>query len=218
MPTNQKREYNFRIDSPTPTSPAKQEPDVKVISIDHSAFNLEKIEEIAQVSEGKALQLMEACVWCLFHCKHENGVSMKVVDGDKEVHYSVIWNVSCIDIEAVRRSYNQDDAIEAGAEAIAFCTVIKRTNYSAVERASTTTGIDYWLGYKDRHPNEPFHRSGRLEISGIMIESESNKVSTRLKVKQKQTKPTDHTFPVYIIVVEFSKPYTTMVLKNANSQ
>jgi len=46
-----------------------------------------------------------------------------------------------------------------------------------------------------------------------MKETASNKVSTRMKEKLKQTKPTDQTFLVYVVVVEFSQPYATMVLK-----
>ncbi len=50
------------------------------------------------------------------------------------------------------------------------------------------------------------HKAARLEISGILAENKGNTVTSRINIKQKQTQPTDHTFPVYIIVVEFSKP------------
>jgi len=45
--------------------------------------------------------------------------------------------------------------------------------------------------------------------------NERNTVTNRINLKQ--TQPTDHTLPVYIIVVEFSKPWVKMVLKNVNS-
>jgi len=55
-----------------------------------------------------------------------------------------------------------------------------------------------------------------LEISGILAENPGNTVTSRINLKLKQTQPTDHTFPVYIIVVEFSKLWAKMVLKNVN--
>jgi hypothetical protein len=180
-------------------------------------LQLDQIQNAVQVSNGKALRLLECCVWCLLHCNHPNGVSLKVVDTSKTVFYAVAWSGDGIDADAIKRSYNQDDAIEDGAEAVALLLSVQVTSYTAVERSIKTTGIDYWLGFKNSNPNEPFHRKGRLEISGIMEDDTSYRVSARVNEKKKQTKPTDHTFPVHIIVIEFSKPYATVVLKNANS-
>src|SRR6266498_1250705 len=160
-------------------------------------LNLDSIQSLVQVSEGKAIQLMETCIWCLSHCDHSNGIRLKVIDREEPYSYIVTWPDERIDMEAVRRSYNRDDAIGDGAEAMAFLISVERTFYTAVERAVTRTGIDYWLGFKERNPNEPFHRAGRLEISGIMTENPSNSVSSRIKEKLRQTIPTDHTFPVY---------------------
>ena len=72
--------------------------------------------------------------------------------------------------------------------------------------------VSYWLGYRDNLDN-PFKQAGRLEVSGIFKENETNTVAARLKSKLKQTLPTDHTFPVYVVVVEFGQPYATMVKK-----
>jgi hypothetical protein len=174
-------------------------------------FYLDKIQEVAQVSEGKAKKLMETCVWCLAASNHANGVSLQVDDDSTVLSYFLSWP-SKLDLEAIGRSLNQDDATEEGAEAIALLVAVDRTEYTAVERASTSTGIDYWLGYKD-NLNNPFKRAGRLEISGILKESETNTVKIRVKRKLAQTLPTDSTFSVYVIVVEFSKPYARMVLK-----
>jgi hypothetical protein len=137
---------------------------------------------------------------------------MKVIEESSNDSYSVRWPDEDIDEEAINRSYNQDDATEDGAEAIALLLSIHRTEYTAVERSTTTTGIDYWLGYKD-NLNNPFKRAGRLEMTGIFKESETNTVKSRLKTKLQQTKPTDKTFSVYVVVVEFGQPYATMVKK-----
>jgi hypothetical protein len=181
------------------------------------ALFLHEIRTIAQISEGKALRMMESCIWCWLACDHTNGSLLRVRHGKFSDEYSVAWPDSSIDREAIGRSYNQDDATEDGAEAIALLLSIERTEYTAVERASTTTGIDYWLGHKNAPLNLPFQRAGRLEISGILRESASNTIATRLKGKVSQTKPTDSTFPVYVIVVEFGQPIATMVLKNAKT-
>jgi hypothetical protein len=175
-------------------------------------LQLDKIQEVVQVSTGKAMQLMETCVWCILASKHSNGVTLKVNEERPVDSYIVSWPDAAIDSELINRSYNQDDAAEDGAEAIALLLSILRTNYTAVQRASTSTGIDYWLGYKD-NLNNPFEKAGRLEVSGIFAENETNTVKTRIKSKLKQTLPTDNTFSVYVVVVEFSQPYATIVRK-----
>ena len=175
---------------------------------------LNKIQEVAQVSAGKARQLWEACVWCLTASGHTNGVTMKVHEEDRSDPCIISWPDDEIDLEAVQRSFNQNDATEDGAEAVALLLLIARTEYTAVHRAGETTGIDYWLGYKENIDN-PFKQAGRIEISGIFKENEKNTVAARIKEKLKQTRPTAHTFPVYVVVVEFGQPYATIV-KNDN--
>ena len=172
---------------------------------------LDKIQQVAKVSEGKAKKLMETCVWCLVSSKHANGVSLDVIDDTATVPYLLSWPKQ-LDFEAINRSVNQDDATEEGAEAIALLVAVDRTDFTAVERATTSTGIDYWLGYKD-NLNNPFKRAGRLEISGILKESDTNTVKARTKTKLAQTLPSDSTFSVYVVIVEFSRPYATMVMK-----
>ena len=124
------------------------------------------------------------------------------------------WPKNGIDLEAIKRTYNQDDATEDGAEAIAFLVCIERTEYTVSGARSSKTGIDYWLGFKGKYPNRPFQKAGRLEISGIMTEAQANKVSTRSQIKLRQTTQSDYSsLPVYIIIVEFGQPYASMVLK-----
>lgn len=175
---------------------------------------------IPATSPGKALLLMETCVWCLLKQNHANGVKLKVVEndvenGEKGIFFEVYWP-KYLNIEAIFRSYNQEDATQFGAEAIAILLVREYTKFTVIERAVTSTGIDYWLGIKNTNKNHIFHRAARLEISGILAENPSNTVTSRINIKLKQTQPTAHTFPVYIIVTEFSKPWVKMVLKNVN--
>ena len=81
---------------------------------------LDKIQEVAQVSTGKAKQLMETCVWCLTASSHINGVSMKVLEESRSDSYILRWPDAEIDSEATKRRFNQHDATEDGAEAIAL--------------------------------------------------------------------------------------------------
>ena len=175
-------------------------------------LHLDKIQDVIQVSAGKARHLMETCVWCLLASSHANGVNIRVDEDGASDSYAVSWPDEEVDVPAINISYNQDDATQYGAEAIALLVAIERTEYTAVVRAMTGTGIDYWLGYKD-NLNNPFKRASRLEMSGLFKESATNTVKSRVKAKFPQTRPTDHLFSVYIIVVEFGEPYATMVKK-----
>ena len=119
---------------------------------------------------------------------------------DKKSSYKVYWINKNVDIDAINRAYNKDDAIEYGAEAITLLLICEETDYTAIRRAVTGTGIDYWLGYKHKDKTKMFSdEDARLEISGILKEDISNTVKNRIKKKLKQTKPTDKTFPVFIL-------------------
>lgn len=184
----------------------------------NSILRLDKIQHIAQLSSGKAKLLMETCVWSLCFCKHSNGVKLSLDYEDRNILYNIEWSDDEVDHEAVNRSYNQDDAIEHGAEAIAILISIDQTSFNSVERSITSTGIDYWLGYKNKNPDHPFQRATRLEISGILKESKTNTVNRRIKGKIDQTKPSHYTgLPVLVVVVEFSQPHARMVSQNVNS-
>ncbi|MFX0204363.1 MAG: hypothetical protein ACFFDT_00130 [Candidatus Hodarchaeota archaeon] len=173
---------------------------------------------IPALTDAKANVLIEACVWCFIKCEHNNGVKIKSIHCDNRAQYSIGWIDSEIDIDALVRAYNRDDAVEYGAEAITFLLIREFTPFTAITRAVTGEGIDYWLGYENNDSINLFSQAdARLEISGILVERGSNTIKNRIKAKIKQTKPTDHTFPVYISVVEFSEPKSEMVMKNATN-
>ena len=89
-------------------------------------LKLDAIQQVAKVSEGKALALMESCIWCLTYCQHSSGVKLRIVQSDETFFYLVTWPEGNIDPDAIRRSYNRDDAIEDGAEALAFLVCVER--------------------------------------------------------------------------------------------
>jgi hypothetical protein len=177
---------------------------------------------IPALTENKASMLKESCIWCLTKCEHSNGVIIKSFFCDRSDCYRVIWDEDNINLDNILRAYNSDDAIEFGAEAIAFLLIkehtLEHTLYTAIERAVKGTGIDYWLGYKSDNPNILFSKTdARLEITGILKERGTNTIKDRIKRKMKQTEASDHTFPVYISVIEFSGPKAEMIMKNANN-
>ena len=173
---------------------------------------------IPALTKGKASMLKESCVWCLIKCEHKIGVELQSVSCEESACYRIVWHEEAIDVDRIFVAYNSDDAVEFGAEAIALLLVREQTPFTAIRRAVKTTGIDYWLGYKSDNPDMPFSRAdARLEITGILEERGSNTVRNRIKKKLTQTVPTDHTFPVYISVIEFSQPKAETVIKNANN-
>ena len=171
---------------------------------------------IPSLTNDKASMLKECCVWCLRNCQHPIGVVLQSISYKGSTSYRILWNEENIDVSHILVAYNSDDAVEFGAEAIALLLVREQTLFTAIRRAVRSTGIDYWLGYKSDDPNIIFSKGdARLEISGILEERGTNTVKNRIKKKLLQTVPTDHTFPVYISVVEFTQPKAEMVFKNA---
>lgn len=173
---------------------------------------------IPALTENKASMLKESCVWCLAKCEHSNGVIIESSFYDRSGCYRVIWDEDKINLENIFRAYNSDDAIEFGAEAIALLLIKGYTPYTAIERAAKGTGIDYWLGNKSDNANILFSKTdARLEITGILRERGTNTIKNRIKIKIKQTEASDHMFPVFISVIEFSGPKVETIMKNANN-
>ncbi len=173
---------------------------------------------IPALTENKASMLKESCVWCFTKCQHSNGVIIESLFRDRSDFHRVIWDEGRINLDEILRAYNSDDAIEFGAEAITLLLIREHTPYTAIERAVKGTGIDYWLGHKSDNHTILFSKTdARLEITGILRQRGTNTIRNRIKIKMKQTEASDHTFPVYISVIEFSGPKAEMVIKNANN-
>lgn len=179
-------------------------------------LHLDSLESgIPALPRYKAGQRMEACVWCLLSSKHENGVILSVIEQENKSAYKICWTEDKIDRQTLSLGYNEDDGPEHGAEAIALLLVRERTDYTAIKRSVTSTGIDYWLGYK----NQLFSSTcARLEVSGVLKQSSTNNPKYRTNKKIKQTKRSDYTsFPAYIIIVEFSQPIATILLRHVHN-
>lgn len=188
------------------------------IDIKETTLSLNSLHDgIPALTPAKAEMLKESVVYCLKSCEHVNGVQIDAQTSESKYQCPICWEDN-FDMEKLSRAYNSDDAIEFGAEGLSFLLVKSFTEYTAIRRAVTGTGIDYWLGRKDIVGNNIFTKDdARLEVSGIMRETKSNSIKKRVREKLKQTKPTDHTFPVIVSVVEFGQPQAEMVRKNVQS-
>jgi hypothetical protein len=172
-------------------------------------------QTILAVSLGTARTMAEACICSLVSHSHPNGVGLQWLSDDGSAEYKVIWPAS-LESPSIQRAFNRDDASEKGAEAIALLWIRDRTQYTAINRSATGTGIDYWLGPKDSDPELIFNSAcARLEVSGIHRENSGNTVNARVSLKRQQVDRGERRLPVYIIIVEFSQPKARMVLEHA---
>jgi len=157
---------------------------------------------------------LESCVVCLERQNHQSGVQLKL-SGDIETELVLQWTLT-VTKQMERAWSNQKEATESGAICIAVLLIEKFTEYTILEKAGEGTGIDYWLGRKDRTLTDCdlFHRDARLEISGI-FEGNSTEIATRFRMKLLQTNQSDDSQrPVFVCVVEFGHPQARLGVKN----
>jgi hypothetical protein len=149
----------------------------------------------------------EACAVCLDEQKLSQGAVMKII-GDLPSSLKLTWNPAT---QQMFRAHNDEEvATEYGALCIAFHLINNLTDFTVLERSRKGTGFDYWLGY---NKDTLFQNKVRLEVSGIR-NGTMNILNKRVKIKLKQTTPTDGTLPAYIIVVMFNEPISKVVNKN----
>jgi hypothetical protein len=149
------------------------------------------------IPKGKGRFLAEAASVCIAKEGHPLISALKVV-GD----HSAIFDLRRlpVDDQMVRAFKDPREATEFGAEGIAISLVSEITEFQAVERAVTSTGIDYWLA--DKYDDE-LRLTARLEISGIKSGGEAER-KRRVRGKLEQTKQSDDRgIPAMVVVVEF---------------
>ncbi len=145
--------------------------------------------------------LAEAAAVCLESRKHQTGVRLPRAGMMRE-DLHVEWQP--VD-EQNRRCYADiQEATERGACGVAILVVKEATGLVVVERSKKGTGFDYWLGDKD-HNGLPFEGVSRLEVSGILIGTQTQ-IDARMKQKKEQMKPTDQVAPGFVAIVEFGTP------------
>jgi hypothetical protein len=168
-------------------------------------FTLEELKDtITLFSTTQANFWSENSIVALEHNNHHSGCILKV-SGDQIENIELRWSKT-----VVKSGYKGEKKfVEKSAEAISFFLSRRYTEFNVIEEAIIGTGFDYWLGYDAEHQlfNPANFMTARLEISGINSETPTNNVESRVKVKKKQTAPTDGTaLPAYISIIEHSTP------------
>jgi hypothetical protein len=164
-----------------------------------------RLTELSQglpaVTPAFGATLAEACAICLEEQKHPQGVELQV-EGEFTTGFGLYWQEVT---DQILRCWNDPEyTTEQAAYGIAFLLIQSLTDYTVIERSRKGTGFDYWLG-SDTTDELPFQNRVRLEVSGIR-QGDQSRIRARVKQKIDQTKPSDGSFPAYIIVVEFSHP------------
>jgi hypothetical protein len=164
-------------------------------------IDLNRIENgIPGLTTAIGKSLSEAAAHCLELKNHRSGVVLDLT-GDFDHTLDVTWK-NRIDEQTIRAWADIPELTEHAAVCVAILVLIELTDYTVIRRAVKGTGIDYWLGYK----NALFLQdAARLEVSGI-FDGTPKAIGRRATEKKAQTNRTDGSFPVYIAVVEFSRP------------
>ncbi|MFK7905092.1 MAG: hypothetical protein AB8B69_08205 [Chitinophagales bacterium] len=165
---------------------------------------------VPTLSSAQCDYYAEACIIALENQKHSSNVELRVI-GDFGDCFVLKWTTT-----PNKRGWTEPRIIaENGGIAIAFLLIIEMTDFQVIQQSIIGTGFDYWLGYKENHPNyDPDNfLNARLEISGINKGSRGE-LNRRVKQKLQQVGVTDYLqIPAYIIVTEFSNPISKIIKK-----
>lgn len=156
------------------------------------------------------LYYAEAAAICFEENNFKGTVSLKIEQSETEI---AVFHFNWSGVNQQIKDMHNDLIYETeyGAYCIAFLIIHHLTGYKVIRRSKRKTGFDYWLGEKDT--DYPFTDAARLEISGI-LKGKSTDISQRIKVKREQIKQSDsQKLPAYIIVTEFSKPISKLILQ-----
>ena len=172
-----------------------------------------QLTDIRQGTPGitpvEGANLYENCVVALHNSSHPTPVTLHV-DGLNTCDYSLLWEDTFND--QLRRTYADEQSVtERAAVAVSVMLALRQTDYTVIERSRKGTGFDYMLG----DGQDPlFTPKARLEVSGIMHETDGNTAEKRFRQKANQTSQSDDTrLPAYISVVEFSAPKAIFDIK-----
>jgi hypothetical protein len=167
------------------------------------SFTLEDLKDaMIHFSSVQCEGLTENCIVALESIPHNTGCELEV-SGLSTDKVPINWST-----KVNKNGYKEEKKYtEKGAEALSFLLAMRYTEYDVLEEATIGTGFDYWLGYGESHKKyDPLNFfNARLEISGILRETKTNRFSTRITQKKKQTNVSDSTgIPAYVSIIEFS--------------
>ena len=151
----------------------------------------------------------EAAAICFEENNFTGQVTLKI-EGEQTAQFQFTWERVSQQVKDMHNDLIYET--EYGAYCIAFLIIHHLTDYKIIRRSKRKTGFDYWLG--DKTAEYPFDDTARLEVSGI-LKGNAVEIKRRVKEKQEQVKQSDDSgLPAYIIVTEFSKPISKLILKN----
>jgi len=177
-------------------------------------MNIEEIKLINNLDFGSYITsnmysyFSEAAAVCFENNYFNGNVSLKI-EGEKNVIFNLKWEKVSNQIKDMHNDLVY--ATEQGAYCIAFLIIHKLTDYKIIQQSRKKTGFDFWLG--DKKDEYPFINKARLEVSGILKGNEYQ-INQRIKQKEIQVEQSDFLdLPIFIIVTEFSKPISKIILK-----
>jgi len=151
---------------------------------------------------------VEACVVALENQGHQSPVSIKV-EGDFDKTFELTWAG-----DVKKEGWREDRiSVENGSIAVAFFLILELTDYQIAQQSIIGTGFDYWLGFKESHPNYDSDNflNAKLEVSGINRGSQSV-IQQRVRQKLRQVGLSEgENIPAFIIVTEFGTPKSIII-------
>ena len=175
----------------------------------HRALSLDSLGQLLSITDRAAGYYKEKCMVCFHSHGHTTGVRLTVVYKDSNEVCQVVWSG---DVTRELRRHHADlvAATDPAACAIALSLVEEFTEYSGFRQASRGTTVDYYLVRGRPDDDLIFNEAARLEVSGILRETEGNTVEGRIGQKLRRLRP-EGDLPTLIVVVEFSQPWSKMV-------
>lgn len=167
------------------------------------------------VTPSVAGTMREACIISLDSHGHCSGVQFTVVNGGKAEMVNIVWSDQ---ITQEMRNYFRDGKynVDHAACAISLMIVPAFTEFTAAVKSRGGDGVDFFLVGSD--PTLFFNGGAYLEVSGILAESKTNSVDSRIQTKTKRIRKLPGSpinqgddSPIYICVVEFSRPWSKLV-------
>lgn len=158
--------------------------------------------------------LAEAASHCLRHHNHKDPTFI-LITGD---HRTSCTLARCAASQHEKNTWTDlHEATEYGAYGVGIVVALRLMEKSRVERSVRGTGVDYWIG-DGTIEDEPFQRSARLEISGILAADEAG-IAARLGAKLQQTRrSSDSGLPAYVIIIDFLRPEARFVQAKAGAR
>ena len=161
------------------------------------------------ISSIEGANLYENSIVALHNSGHPSTVELRM-EGLRTEPFLLVWDDECSD-QLLRTYADEQSVTERSAIAVSAMLALHTTSYTVIERSRKGTGFDYMLG----DSLDPlFTPKARLEVSGIMRETEGNTLAMRFQQKMSQTDKSDDTrLPAYVSIVEFSTPKAKFDIK-----